>query len=135
MFNFILLYVSYTHVCVFSFSFSENAKRVSSLFRDRPMTPSESVVYWVEYLIRHGTEANIRPLSADSSWTSHFMLDICVALATALLILWFLKRAIAHAVFNKSIPSAVKWWTSIRVRVRSGEANRIIQWYSRLWAF
>ncbi|XP_025195624.1 UDP-glucuronosyltransferase 1-5-like [Melanaphis sacchari] len=87
-------------------SFSENAKRVSSLFRDRPMTPSESIVYWVEYLIRHGTEVNIQPLSADASWTSHFMLDICAALAAALLTLWFVTRAIVNV--NKSIPCTVK---------------------------
>lgn len=89
-------------------SFSENAKRVSSLFRDRPMTPSESVVYWVEYLIRHGTEANIRPSSADASWTCHFMLDMCVALTAPLLTLRFVARSVLHAVLKKSIPSDVK---------------------------
>uniref|UniRef100_A0A2S2P6T5 UDP-glucuronosyltransferase 1-1 n=1 Tax=Schizaphis graminum TaxID=13262 RepID=A0A2S2P6T5_SCHGA len=89
-------------------SFSENAKRVSSLFRDRPMTPSESVVFWVEYLIRHAGEASIRPLSADASWTSHFMLDMCAALAAAFLTLWFMTRAIMHMVLYKSIPSTVK---------------------------
>lgn len=89
-------------------SFSENAKRVSSLYRDRPMTPSESVVYWVEYLIRHGTGDDIRPTSADASWTSHFMLDLCAAMVTALLIIWFVTRAVLHVALNKSIPSDVK---------------------------
>lgn len=89
-------------------SFSENAKRVSSLFRDRPMTPSASVVYWVEYLIRHRKEDNIRPSSADASWTSHFMLDIGAALVVAILILWSVTRAALRVVLNKSIPSNVK---------------------------
>ncbi|KAL5243465.1 hypothetical protein ACI65C_010875 [Semiaphis heraclei] len=89
-------------------SFSENAKRVASLFRDRPMTPSESVVYWVDYLIRHGTEGNIRPSSADASWTSHFMLDMCAALLMTMMILWFVSRVVLQFMFNKFIPSNVK---------------------------
>ncbi|KAL5243466.1 hypothetical protein ACI65C_010876 [Semiaphis heraclei] len=89
-------------------SFSENAKRVASLFRDRPMTPSESVVFWIDYLIRHGTEGNIRPSSADASWTSHFMLDMCAALLVALLMLWSITSFVLHLILNKFIPSNLK---------------------------
>lgn len=89
------------HIChrtveltTYIFSFSENARRVSSLFRDRPITPADSVVYWTKYLIRHGAEANIRPLSADASWTSYFMMDMCAALVVTIFVLWCCARAV-----------------------------------------
>jgi len=123
---FILILLCYLRICCFFFSFSENAKRVSSLFRDRPMTPSESVVYWVEYLIRHAAEASIRPLSADASWTSHFMLDMCAALAAAFLTLWFVTRAVIHVVLYKFIPSTVKWCTSTSTQWWGKETNRVV---------
>lgn len=76
------------------FSFSENARRVSSLFRDRLTTPADSVVYWTKYLIQHGAEANIRPLSADASWTSYFMMDMCAALVVTIFVLRCCARAV-----------------------------------------
>jgi len=122
LFNWSLIWRS-----IFVFSFSENAKRAASLFRDRPMTPSESVVFWVDYLIRHGTEGNIRPLSADASWTSHFMLDLCAALLVALLMLWFVSHVVLKLVLNKFIPYDLKWRTILRIGT-CGVAKGVIEW-------
>jgi UDP:flavonoid glycosyltransferase YjiC (YdhE family) len=33
--------------------FNESAKAISKLYNDRPMTPQQSIIYWVEYVIRH----------------------------------------------------------------------------------
>ncbi|XP_025411431.1 UDP-glucuronosyltransferase 2B1-like isoform X2 [Sipha flava] len=78
-------------------NFSENAKRVSTLFKDRPMSPSDSAVYWIEYLIRHGSEANVTPPSADASWTVHFMVDqLFVALSVLALALWCSVRVFRY---------------------------------------
>ena len=33
---------------------SVKAKEISKLYKDRPMTPQQSTVYWVEYVIRNG---------------------------------------------------------------------------------
>lgn len=77
-------------------SFSENAKHVSFMFRDRPLTPADSAVYWIEYLIRYGKDANTRPVSADASWINHFMIDMFVALLTTVFVLWFCARFILY---------------------------------------
>lgn len=83
------------------FSFSDNAKRVSSLFKDRPMTPSDSVVYWTEYLIRHGEEANITPESANAPWISHLMIDLFVIIMVTLSTFWFGTRFIIYKALTK----------------------------------
>lgn len=106
----------------------ESAKRASSPYRDLRMTLSESVVFWVEYSIWHGMEADISPSSASAGgfWTSHFMLDMCAALVTTLLMIWFVTRAVLHVAFNKYIPSNVKWRTIAQNRVHNGVGKRVI---------
>lgn len=83
------------------YSFSKNAKRVSSLFRDRPITPANSIVYWTEYLIRHGEETNIRPTSAEASWTNHLMIDLGATLAVIIFVTWFFTRKIIQIMLLK----------------------------------
>lgn len=84
-----------------SYSFSKNAKRVSSLFHDRPITPTDSVVYWTEYLIRYSEEANIRPSSADASWTNHLMIDLGVTLIVIIFAIWFSTQKIVQKMLLK----------------------------------
>lgn len=64
------------------------------------MTPSDSVVYWTEYLIRHGGAANIRPLAANESWISYFMIDLFAALTVTLLSIWFCARVVIRKVLK-----------------------------------
>jgi len=33
--------------------YSENVKRFSKVYRDRPMTAKQTAVYWIEYVLRH----------------------------------------------------------------------------------
>lgn len=84
-----------------AFSFSENAKRLSSLLQDNPMTQADSVVYWTEYLIRHGAETNIRPPSANASWTCDFMIDLYITLTVTIFVLWFCTRAVFRRIISK----------------------------------
>ncbi|XP_046671751.1 UDP-glycosyltransferase UGT5-like isoform X3 [Homalodisca vitripennis] len=41
-------------------SYQENAKRVSSIVRDQPMSPADTVVFWVEYVLRHGGAPHLK---------------------------------------------------------------------------
>ncbi|KAJ8883309.1 hypothetical protein PR048_015152 [Dryococelus australis] len=56
--------------------YSENAKRVSALFRDRPMTAIETAVYWVEYVIRHRGAPHMRSAAADMPLYQYLLLDV-----------------------------------------------------------
>lgn len=56
------------------------------------MAAVDSAVYWIEYSIRHAEAANIRPLSAEASWISHFMVDLYGALAVTLFAFGYCAR-------------------------------------------
>lgn len=53
----------------------ESAKQVSYSYRNRPMTPKESVVFWSEYVINTKGKL-LRPHSGDAHYFVYTMLDI-----------------------------------------------------------
>ncbi|KAG8251386.1 UDP-glucuronosyltransferase 1-1 [Homalodisca vitripennis] len=58
-----------------SYSYQENANRVSSIVRDQPMSPADTVVFWVEYVLRHGGAPHLKPASVYLRWYELLMVD------------------------------------------------------------
>ncbi|XP_060851913.1 UDP-glucosyltransferase 2-like isoform X2 [Rhopalosiphum padi] len=65
-------------------TYSKNAKIVSDRFKDRPMSPADSVVYWTEYIIRHKGAPHLRSHALNLTWYQYFLLDV---IAVVLLII------------------------------------------------
>lgn len=49
-------------------------KKVSKRFKDRPMSPQESIVYWTEYVIKHNGAPYMRPIESDQPVYQHSLL-------------------------------------------------------------
>lgn len=62
------------------FRYLKNAKRVSEIFKDRPMSPEKSVTYWTEYVIRHKGAPHFKLQSINLTWYQYFLLDFIVVL-------------------------------------------------------
>lgn len=56
----------------------QNAKITSKIFKDRPMSPEKSVVYWTEYVIRHKGAPHLKSQALNLAWYQYFLLDIIV---------------------------------------------------------
>ncbi|XP_001947235.2 UDP-glucuronosyltransferase 2B17 [Acyrthosiphon pisum] len=56
--------------------YMQNAKIVSDRFKDRPMSPAESVVYWTEYVIRHKGAPHLKSHAFNLTWYQYFLLDV-----------------------------------------------------------
>ncbi|XP_051165290.1 UDP-glucosyltransferase 2-like [Leptopilina boulardi] len=54
--------------------FRENVKKLSKLYYDRPLSPQDTAIFWVEYIIRHGNV--LRSPAIDLSWYQVQLLDI-----------------------------------------------------------
>ncbi|CAI6351195.1 unnamed protein product [Macrosiphum euphorbiae] len=54
----------------------KNAKIASNRFKDRPMTPQQSVVYWTEYVIRHKGAPHLKSHALNLTWYQYLLLDI-----------------------------------------------------------
>ncbi|XP_050442565.1 UDP-glucosyltransferase 2-like [Adelges cooleyi] len=65
--------------------FKENAVQLSRRFHDRPSSPQDLVVYWMEYVLRHGGAHHLKSHAVDTPWMQYFMLDFMGLAAVAIL--------------------------------------------------
>jgi glucuronosyltransferase len=70
--------------------YAENAKIISSRFKDRPMTAQESVVYWTEYAVRHKGAPHLRAAGNTLSFFEFHLIDVYVTLSLIGLVFLFI---------------------------------------------
>ncbi|XP_043268667.1 UDP-glycosyltransferase UGT5-like [Venturia canescens] len=69
--------------------YKKNVMEISTRFRDRPMSPMDTAVWWVEYIARYGNKA-LRSPALDLAWWQIDLLDVYLfLLVTALIMLYF----------------------------------------------
>lgn len=73
--NSLILGTNYILFIIF-YRYTINAKTTSNIFKDRPMTPAQSVVYWTEYVIRHNGAAHLKSHSLNLTWYQYYLLDV-----------------------------------------------------------
>ncbi|XP_055915993.1 UDP-glycosyltransferase UGT5-like [Eupeodes corollae] len=61
--------------------YSENMKRISLIFRDRPTSALETAMYWIEYVIRHKGAPHMRSAGIDLAWYQFYLLDVMALIA------------------------------------------------------
>jgi len=91
----------------------QRMQELSSVFKDRPMSPQESIVYWTEYVIRHNGASHLKALGTDMPLYKYLMLDIFsllfIAVAVVVLVMYILfrkirtwvKRKLRYAILSK----------------------------------
>ncbi|XP_065202682.1 UDP-glycosyltransferase UGT5-like [Planococcus citri] len=57
-------------------SYEENAKLISTRYKDRPLSPQDTVVYWSEYVVRHDGAHHLRTPAARMPWYQYILLDV-----------------------------------------------------------
>lgn len=68
------------------FRILESMKQLSEHFRDRPLPPLQSAVYWTEYVLRHQGAPHLRPASTSLPFYQLWLLDIIAVLLIILAI-------------------------------------------------
>ncbi|XP_033334725.2 UDP-glucosyltransferase 2 [Megalopta genalis] len=79
-----------------------NMKRVSTLFKDRPMKAIDTAIYWVEYVGRHGNI--LRSPAIHLAWWQQKLLDVygflLACLLIVILVVVYVLRKITRLVFG-----------------------------------
>ncbi|XP_058790295.1 UDP-glycosyltransferase UGT5-like isoform X2 [Phymastichus coffea] len=65
--------------------YRQSLQRLSKQFRDRPMPPLETAIYWIEYIHRHGKNA-LKSSIEDMPWWQASLLDVYAFIAGSFLI-------------------------------------------------
>ncbi|OAD58667.1 UDP-glucuronosyltransferase 1-6 [Eufriesea mexicana] len=86
--------------------YRESAKRMSRLFRDRPMSAVDTAIYWIEYVVRNGPDS-LRSSATELPWWKITLIDVFAFLAVcfALLIysLWLLLKLLSRNLYRRSL--------------------------------
>lgn len=90
---------------------SQQAKRISAHYRDQPLTPLQTAVYWIEYVIRHRGALHLRSASMDLNFWQYHALDVFAILAG-----WLLVSLVAFALLLRVV------WRRYGSRQRWGQA-------------
>lgn len=57
-------------------SFNKQAKELSVRFKDRPMPPLETAIYWIEYVARHKGAPHLRSAAVGMPYYQYLLLDV-----------------------------------------------------------
>lgn len=82
-------------------SYTDIVKRLSQLYRDRPQSPLETAVFWVDYIIRHN---GARHMKSDAAYQNFFQknsLDVLAFLFIVSLILWKTLKFVLRQLFRR----------------------------------
>lgn len=68
--------------------YKTQVSKVSTIFKDRPLSAMDTAMYWVDYIIKHKGAVHNRSGGLDLKWYQFYLLDLVfVAVFTSLLIL------------------------------------------------
>ncbi|KAH8383515.1 hypothetical protein KR009_009066 [Drosophila setifemur] len=81
--------------------YAEKVAKFSSLYRDRPVSARDSVIYWTEYVIRHHGAAHLQSPLVHMGFIAAHNLDIYVLLAVLLVGLILLSLAVIKLICRK----------------------------------
>ena len=92
-------------------SYKRQALVISSRLRDQPISASDKVKYWVDYVIRHKGAPHLKSVAHTLTWYQYYSLDVIacilltVTLTLTLLILVLYKLAVC--VLDRFLPYSV----------------------------
>ncbi|XP_039996204.1 UDP glucuronosyltransferase 5 family, polypeptide G1 [Xiphias gladius] len=58
--------------------YRNNIQHLSQLHRDKPMSPMDTAIFWIEYVIRNKGAAHLKSAGFSLPWYSYFCLDVAL---------------------------------------------------------
>lgn len=100
------------NVTLDNFRYANNMKKVSEIYKDRPMSPMDTAIYWIEYVIRHKGARHLRSAAADLPFYQYLLLDviafILLIFVSSILLMYYMFRAFIRLLCGKSKPQNVQ---------------------------
>ncbi|XP_031777616.1 UDP-glucuronosyltransferase 2C1-like [Nasonia vitripennis] len=96
-------------------TYRKNSEKLKNLFMDRPMSPMDTAVYWVEYIGRHGKNALRSPL-VDMPWYQKKLLDVYGFILLTLYAIYFVMKLLVKTFFGIIFKKNCKHNTASRSR-------------------
>ncbi|XP_016965831.1 UDP-glycosyltransferase UGT5 [Drosophila biarmipes] len=88
--------------------FAQKLKSFSQLYRDRPLSAQESVVYWTEYVIRHHGAAHMQSPLVHMNFIASKNLDIYLLAVLVLYVLFLINKIVWKFLWRKLFAKSKK---------------------------
>lgn len=90
-------------ISVNCFRYTKNAKIASERFKDRPMSPENSVVYWTEYIVRHKGAPHLKSPALNLLWYQYLLLDVIAVALLLISVVSFVIYTILKVIYKYSL--------------------------------
>jgi len=90
-----------------------HAKIASDIFKNQPMSPEQSILYWTEYVIRHKGAPHLTPHSFNLTWYQYLLLDVIAVMIVFICVSLFIIYKLIK-MFHKHI-----WKNVLYIRSKS----------------
>ena len=87
--------------------YRSNAKKVSAMLKDRPMSPAEESAYWIEQVMKFGGD-HLRSHALNMPWYTLYMADILGAAICVCFIILCLMYMMIKVMYSKFISTSTK---------------------------
>lgn len=81
-------------------SYKANAKKLSKLFTERPMTALDTAMYWTEYVVKFKGAHHLRSKSAELVWFEYYLVDCILILLVLLTVIMLIGVAATYFLQN-----------------------------------
>ena len=73
--------------------YQSSITKLSDLIMDQPQHPLDRSIWWLEYLLRHPHNTDMKPVTHGLYWFQYFLLDVIavVLLIVSIIVLLFVK--------------------------------------------
>lgn len=87
--------------------YQKKAKELSRVWKDRPLSPMDTAIFWIEYVARNKGAVNLKPPTVDMPLYQYLMLDAILVVGSVFLLIIFALVKLATLVIKKSPPPKI----------------------------
>lgn len=90
------------------FRYRENMHTLSNVMKDVPISPSEAVVYWTNYVLKHNGALYLRTVGADMPLFQYLLLDVIGFIAAVVILSFYSLICLFRRIYRLFSPSKSK---------------------------
>ncbi|XP_062143050.1 UDP-glucosyltransferase 2-like [Drosophila sulfurigaster albostrigata] len=81
--------------------YTQKVKAFSELFRDRPLTARQTVLYWTEYVLRHHGAPHLQSPLLRLNFVEAHNIDIYAVIIVALVVILFINKIVLQLLYRR----------------------------------
>jgi glucuronosyltransferase len=76
-------------------SYQNNIHKQSQIASDQPLSPLDTAIYWIEYVIRHNGAPHLHYSSVDMPFYQYYLLDVYLLIGVIVVLLYYIIKRLA----------------------------------------